>query len=326
MSQRIRVGVLRGGPSAEYEISLKSGAAVLEALRSKYEDQYEVRDILIDSDGTWYENGRSFDHEDAHHHFDVAVNALHGTYGEDGKVQEILEHHNIPFTGSGSLASAVGMNKILTKQSLKHHGIKSPYWKEILSKDVERDVGAAAHELFMTFLLPAVIKPAGSGSSVGVSIARNRDEIVTALREAAKYGHSILVEEFIPGIEATCGVIEGFRGQELYALPPVEIRTTNPFFDYEAKYQGKSEEIVPASFAQSIKKEIEELAQKVHRALGLRHYSRTDFIIHPRRGIYVLETNTLPGLTNESLLPKSLRAVGSDLPELTHHLIRLAID
>lgn len=326
MSHLIRVGVLRGGPSSEYEVSLKTGGAVLDALRANYPDVYHTRDILVDRDGVWHLDGLPLDPAESAHRFDVAFNALHGTYGEDGKLQEILEHHGIPFTGSGSLSSAIGMNKILTKKALENHGIRSPYWKEVMSEDVARDPDAVARDLFMTFVLPAVIKPASSGSSVGVSIVKAHADIAPALIEAAKHGHSILVEQFIPGIEATCGVIEGFRGEELYALPPVEIRTKNSFFDYEAKYRGQSEEIVPATFPQKIKKEIEELARKAHRALGLRHYSRTDFIIHPRRGVYVLETNTQPGLTEESLMPKSLRAVGSGLPEFTHHLIRLAIE
>ena len=133
-------------------------------------------------------------------------------------------------------------------------------------------------------MLPAIVKPASSGSSVGISIVRDEADLMAALIEAAKHGHSILIEELIPGIEATCGVIEGFRGEELYALPPIEIRSKNSFFDYEAKYQGKSEEIVPAKFSEKLKRQIEELSRKIHRALGLRHYSRSDFIIHPRRG------------------------------------------
>ncbi|MDB5239330.1 MAG: D-alanine--D-alanine ligase [Candidatus Parcubacteria bacterium] len=326
MSHLIRVGVLRGGPSSEYDVSLKSGGAILAALRSRADERYRIHDVLIDRAGEWHADGIRIDPEDARVRFDVAFNALHGAYGEDGKLQSILEAHGIPFTGSDSLASALGMNKILTKQVLAKHGIKSPYWKEVLSEDVQGEKAAAtAQELFETFVLPAVIKPAVSGSSVGVSIVRKHADIEPALREAALHGHSILVEEFISGIESTCGIIENFRGQDLYALPPVEIRPKNSFFDFKAKYEGESEEIVPATFSQELKKSIEVLAAKVHTVLGLRHYSRTDFIIHPRRGIYVLETNTLPGLTEESLVPKSLHAVGSGLPEFADHLIRLAL-
>jgi D-alanine-D-alanine ligase len=233
----------------------------------------------------------------------------------------------MPFTGSDSLSSAIAMNKILTKKAVARDGVKSPNWKEILSIEVDKDPGVAADALFKSFILPAVIKPASNGSSVGISIARNRADLFTGLIGAAKHGHSILVEEFIPGIEATCGVIEGFRGEELYALPPIEIRSRNAFFDYEAKYAGgKAEEIVPATFSEKLKREIEELSRKIHRALGLRHYSRSDFIIHPRRGVYFLEVNTLPGLTEESLMPKALKAVGSSLPEFVGHVIELAME
>lgn len=321
-----RIGVLRGGPSNEYDVSLNSGAAVLEALRKRLDHLYEARDILIDKKGAWHMDGVPFSAHDIASKIDVAFNALHGTYGEDGKIQAFLETHRMPFTGSGSLASAVGMNKILTKKALASHGIKSPYWTEVSSDRVRNEGDAVAHELFTTFVFPAVIKPVSSGSSVGVSIVRTLPELSAGLSNAAQHGDVILVEEFIPGAEATCGVIQDFRGHDLYALPPIEIRPHTWFFDYQAKYAGTSDEIVPATFSEKIKREVEGLAQKIHQALGLRHYSRSDFIIHPRRGIYVLEVNTLPGLTGESLVPKALRAVGSDLHELVHHLISLAHD
>jgi len=162
-------------------------------------------------------------------------------------------------------------------------------------------------------------------SSSRQEIVRSYAEIPAALKNAALHGDAVLIEEFIPGIEATCGVIEGFRGEELYALPPVEIRPMNEFFDWEAKYEGKSREIVPATFADHIKQTIQELAKKIHRVLGLRHYSRSDFIIHPKRGIYALEVNSLPGLTDESLFPKAMRAVGSDTHELVKHVVEMAV-
>ncbi len=318
--------MLRGGPSNEYEISLESGASVLGALRDHFEGVYQPRDVFIDRQGIWHIDGVSVLPEDISTKIDVAFNALHGTYGEDGKVQSLLESHGVPFTGSGSLGSAVGMNKTMTKNIFSSYGIKSPLGKQIKSSDIRNNPRAIAGELFQTFIFPAVVKPNSSGSSVGVSIVKDFSVLIPALENAAKYDEVVLVEEFIPGIEATCGVIENFRGQELYTLPPIEICAQNGFFDYEAKYQGKSEEIVPATFAESIKKSLEELAAKAHRALGLRHYSRSDFIIHPRRGIYVLEVNTLPGLTKESLVPKSLRAVGSDVHELVGHLIEMAME
>lgn len=325
MSHHLRVGVLRGGPSNEYEVSLNSGASVLSALKDDLSDRYDARDVFIDRQGTWHIDGLPLAPHDALRRFDVAFNALHGGYGEDGKVQSLLETHGVPFTGTGSVGSAVGMNKVWSKKILKDHDIQTPYGREIPSTDIRADASGIIGRLFESFLMPAVVKPTASGSSVGVTIVKYYDALPDALAQAAAHSDSVVIEEFISGVESTCGVIEGFRGQELYALPPIEIRPMNAFFDYGAKYQGRSQEIVPATFRDGIKKKLEALAIKVHQALGLRHYSRSDFIIHPRRGIYVLEANTLPGLTAESLMPKALHAVGSSTPEFVDHLIRLAI-
>jgi D-alanine-D-alanine ligase len=325
MSHRTRVGVLRGGPSNEYEVSLNSGAAVLDALHKFHGNKYETRDIFIDRSGNWHVDGINMPPEKAIHHVDVVFNALHGAYGEDGKVQSLLEYHGKPFTGSGSLSSSIGMNKILSKKIFKDHGLKTPDFKEFKSERIATDAGAIVAEMFQLFHMPAIVKPASSGSSVGVTLVKYYDELALALRQAAKHDDTVMIEEYIPGIEATCAVVEGFRGQELYALPPIEISSANKFFDFEAKYAGKSREIVPATFANKFKIAIEDLAKQIHRALGLRHYSRSDFIIHPKRGIYVLEVNTLPGLTDESLLPKALRAVGSETYKFVDHVIELAM-
>ncbi len=325
MNHHTRVGVLRGGPSNEYQVSLNSGAAVLSVLKDRFSDKYEACDVFIDKNGIWHMNGVPIQPSDASKHIDVAFNALHGAYGEDGKVQAFLEAHGLPFTGSGSLGSAVGMNKVLSKKAFKDHGIRSPYSREIPSALIRDNTTNVAGDLFHSFLMPAIVKPTASGSSVGVTKVIYYNELPEALKAASLHSDSVMIEEFIPGIEATCGVIEGFRGQELYALPPIEIRPMTKFFDYEAKYQGMSQEIVPATFQDMFKRAIESLARKIHQVLGLRHYSRSDFIIHPRRGIYVLEVNTLPGLTGESLMPKALRAVGSDTYELVDHVIELAL-
>ncbi len=322
---KIRVGIIRGGPSSEYEVSIKTGGAIMSALRDHDSETYHPIDIFIDQKGTWHINGIAIKPEQALHRVDVIFNALHGTYGEDGKVQAFLEMHRIPFTGSGALASAVGMNKTMTNQILARHGIKIPLSREILSVDIRQNPEAISRELFTTFPIPAVIKPVSGGSSHGVSIVRKHTDIAPALLKAAEQDRAVQVQEFISGIEATCGIIENFRNEPLYALPPIEIRPETEFFDYDAKYKGKSKEIVPATFSHELKKDLEMLSRTVHSALGLRHYSRSDFIIHPRRGIYFLEVNTLPGLTEESLMPKALRAVGSTLHQLADHLIRLAL-
>jgi D-alanine-D-alanine ligase len=325
MNKLIRVGVLRGGPSSEYEISLETGRAVLGVLRDKLSHKYRAHDVLIDKKGNWHIDGMPVDYKDLMLKLDVIFNALHGTYGEDGTVQHIFDVHGFPYTGSISLPSAIGMNKVLSRNVFQKHGLKVPIGKEILSMDIRTDIKNVAEELFRSFPMPAVVKPVSAGSSVGVSIAKTQDDLIKALQEAAKHGSSVIVEEYIHGIEATVGVIDGFRNQELYTLPVIEIRPYVEFFDYQAKYKSASEEIIPARFDFKIKTELENIARKAHKALGLRHYSRSDFIVSPRRGIYLLETNTLPGLTSESLIPKALRAVGSDLHELVDYLLESAL-
>jgi D-alanine-D-alanine ligase len=325
MSHKIRVSVVRGGPSSEYEVSLNTGANILSALHEKLSHKYHPQDILIDREGKWHKDGLPVSLENICINSDVIVNALHGSFGEDGKLQHILEAHNVPFTGSGSLGSAVSMNKVMTKKSFEDHGIKTPYARVITTEKILDDSGILQEEMYNTLLLPVVVKPVASGSSVGVSLVREYDELTPALLRAASEGNLVMLEEYVPGIEATCGVIEKFRGQDIYALPPVEIRPHSSFFDYDAKYKGMSEEIVPASFADTFKHTIQEMAQKIHQVMGLRHYSRSDFIIHPKKGIYALEVNTLPGFTDQSLMPKSLRAIGSDTHEFVDHVINLAL-
>lgn len=318
---KIRVGVLRGGPSNEYEVSLKTGATVLKHLP---QDKYSIRDILIDRNGVWHMHGIPVKPHEALNHFDVIFNALHGHYGEDGKVQHTLETHRMLFTGSGSFASAVGMNKHLSKEIYKKEKIKTP--QSLLLESLQ-DISKEAHKAFQKFPLPIIVKPASSGSSVGVTIVKGFPELEAAIKNAFEHSESVLLEEFINGKEATCGVVDDFRDQKHYALPPIEIRPHgNRFFDFEAKYQGLSDEIVPGNFTEAEKKELEALAVHAHKALGLRHYSRSDFIIHPKRGIFILETNTLPGLTEESLLPKALHSVGASLSHFLDHIIQLAIN
>jgi D-alanine-D-alanine ligase len=323
---KTRIGVVRGGPSSEYEISLRTGAAVLDALDK---EKYEPLDIVISKDGIWHLHGLEIKPHEVVRRVDVIFNALHGYYGEDGKIQQLLESYCIPFTGSGSLSSAIGMNKVLAKEYFRRAGLKTPVHVLIEGGTAKKEINATKAYLLAhsRFPLPYIVKPISAGSSIGVSIVKSRNDFALALDNAFEFGHSVMVEEYIPGIEANVCVIQGYRGKDLYALPPVEIRSVNrTFFDYEAKYKGNSNEIVPATFSTSIKTELEKLAIAVHSALGLRHYSRTDFIISPRRGIFILEINTLPGLTDESLVPKALKAVDSSLSELAEHLISLALD
>jgi len=330
----IKVGVIRGGISSEYEVSLKTGSNVLSHLRGeKLNSIYKPIDILIDKDGVWHINGKPVSIADVFHSVDVIFNALHGDFGEDGKVQQMLDQWKIPYTGSGAFASALGYNKVLSKEQFSLLGIKTPKYlmipkyEEGVDKSLDvysRNISKQIHDKLSP---PWILKPLSSGSSVGMKMCKTFGDIEGVFLEGINMNTDILVEELIEGKEGTVGVVNNFRGKKVYILPPVEIRIpkSKSFFDYEAKYTGISEEICPGNFSRSEKDELERLAGLIHTGLNLNHYSRSDFIIDPKKGIYALEVNTLPGLTDESLVPKMLNSVGSDVPTFIDHIIKLAL-
>ncbi len=315
---KTRVGVVRGGPSSEYEVSLKSGASVLKHIPT---EKYDPIDILLTKKGEWIVEGKMSDLGTIANKVDILWNALHGEFGEDGKVQRMFEHFRIPYTGSSVLPSAIGMNKKLAKERFAELGISSPKGTSV---DLDDDLEDLVFQIFKSYALPVVVKPATSGSSVGVTIAKSFEELMAGVEGARKFG-DVLVEEHIRGREATVGVIDGADGT-CYALHPIEIvpAKEKAFFDYEAKYEGKSQEICPGNFKLAEMNELRELAARIHRGLGLRHYSRSDFIVSPR-GIYALEVNTLPGMTEGSLIPLALRTAGVGLGEFIDHVLQLAV-
>ena len=330
----IKVGVIRGGVSSEYEVSLKTGSNVLSHLRGeKLSSIYKPIDILIDKEGVWHIGGKPVSIEDVFNSVDVIFNALHGDFGEDGKVQQMLDMWKIPYTGSTAFASALGYNKALAKEQFISLGIKTPdyliipKYKEDTNGELEiysRKIAKSIHDKLSP---PWIVKPLSGGSSVGMRMCKTYPELLNAFLDGINMEVDVIVEEVILGKEATVGVVDNFRNKKLYVLPSVEIRIpkTKSFFDFEAKYEGVSEEVCPGNFTRKEKDELERLASLIHTGLNLSHYSRSDFIIHPKKGIYALEVNTLPGLTNESLIPKMLNAVGADVPSFIDHIIRLAI-
>lgn len=313
------VSVLRGGPSREHSVSLQTGHAFITGL---HPERYTVRDIYIDKDGSWHERGRPVTPDQVLRFTDVAIIGLHGEYGEDGEVQKLLERFGTPYTGSDSFASFVAMHKVLAKEKAKEHGLLTPRYAFI---EEGSDIEAAVREAVRTFPMPVVVKPVRWGSSVGVSLLTGYLPVYETVRQLLAEGAGgVLIEEYIRGTEATAGVVEGLRDMRLYPLPPVEIvPPESDFFSYESKYNGTSKEICPARLPKTLNEELARQAQVMHDALGLRHYSRSDFIVSPR-GIYYLETNTLPGLTKESLFPKSLAAVGVSFPDFVDHVVGLA--
>lgn len=317
-----RVAVLRGGPSSEHDISLLSGANILENLNR---EPYQVTDVFIDKEGVWHVRGVPVSPERALTGIDVAFNILHGQYGEDGSVQRILDRIGIPYTGAGAYSSALSLNKFLTKEHLKKHGVKMPRHKVLrVSPDLEQE----AAEAFRSFAPPVIVKPASAGSSVGMTLANTFAEFWEGVKKAFEHSPQVMVEEYIKGKEATAGVVEGLRGEKLYAMLPIEIvpPPKATFFDREVKYNGETLERVPGHFTKEEAAELQRLAKVAHDALGQGGYSRSDFIVSPR-GVYFLELNSAAGvgLTKESLVPKALKAAGVSMHEFLDHVIQNAI-
>lgn len=319
----IKVGILRGGRGHEYEVSLKTGASILKNLPA---DKYRPVDILITRDGGWHINGRPTSPERAIRSVDVVFNGLHGEFGEDGQVQQILDSLQVPYTGSGALASALGMDKHRAKEIFKKAGLKVPNGI-VVKRDYQTDAEAIAYDVFQKMAPPWIIKPADGGSSVGLYLAKTYPELIQAVESCFNFTDAVLIEEYIRGKEATAGVVDGLRGHNHYPLLPTEIVKPSgaSVWDYENKYSDQHKILCPGRFTKEERHELERLAGEVHRLLGLRHYSRSDFIISPR-GIYILEVNTLPGLTEQSLVPNSLRAAGIPYDQFLDHIITLALN
>ena len=305
--RKLRVGLLMGGPSAEHEVSLMSGKVVSGTLDP---EKYEVVPVIISRDGTW-----SIDVEDLVDDIDIAFIALHGEYGEDGTVQEILRSAGIPFTGSDVLPSALAMNKILFLRLLGARGFSVP-----------RFVAVHKHEKvidsFDHFGLPVVVKPADRGSSVGVSIVREPAELYVALQNAFRFSRDAIIQEYIPGHEVTCSVLDDGLSDAV-PLPVTEIIPKNGgFFDYNAKYTpGATDEITPARLTDEGTELVQRTAVAVHRAVGASGMSRTDMIIGEDGDLYILEVNTIPGMTPTSLLPQAAKAHGLTLQDLFDRII-----
>ena len=307
--KRLRLALLAGGKSGEREVSLKGAEEVVKALDpgrydvKRYDPATDLAKLATEAAG-----------------IDVAFILLHGPFGEDGTVQGFLDLLNIPYQGSGVLGSAVAMDKNLSKILFRNAGLKVPEWYMTSKEDMDNP-----SRILGQLGLPLVIKPASQGSSLGMSIARSESDIAAGLKKAFAIDRHVMVEEFISGREITGGVI---GNAELTALPLVEIIPGDEyeFFDYEAKYQpGASKEVCPAELDDAITIRAHNHALTAHRALQLRGYSRTDMIVSGN-DIYVLETNTIPGMTPTSLLPQGAAAAGLDFSALLDRLIELALE
>ncbi|MCL4406123.1 MAG: D-alanine--D-alanine ligase [Patescibacteria group bacterium] len=305
-----RIAVLMGGPSSEHDVSLSSGKTVAKFLDRR---KYEVFPVIIDRRGRWGTEAHELKEL-----VDLAFIAMHGEYGEDGTIQMILEEAGLPYTGSGPASSALGMNKILSERVFKTAGLNTP---ESISIQHLGDL----KNLRIDLDWPVVVKPADKGSSVGVAVVRNPDELYPALEQAFAFSRNIMIQEFIKGRELTCGVIDdGLENSR--ALAPTEIAPkTSDFFDYDAKYvPGASEETTPARLPIDFIQLIQKTALAAHRAIGASGFSRTDMILSPYGKLYILEVNTIPGMTPTSLLPQGAWASGLNFPEFLDNIIQAA--
>jgi len=301
--------VLRGGRSAEREVSLRSGEQVEKALRGR---GHEVTAIDIDRN-TWdvLRDGG----------FDCVFNALHGRLGEDGTVQGILELLDLPYTGSGVLASALCIDKTRANRVLAGAGLHVPEFEEL---EAEQVAGAGVAEgLIARFGLPLVIKPVHEGSTIGLTIAADADAVAGGLVLAARYDRRILAQRFARGIEITVGVL---ATPGLLVLPTLEIVSDNPVYDYDAKYTaGHSHHIIPARIPEPARAAAADAASRAFKELGCAGMARVDFIVDAGGTPWVLEVNTVPGLTELSLLPDAARAAGIPFDELCQRLVDHAV-
>jgi D-alanine-D-alanine ligase len=359
--RRLRVAVLFGGPSAEREVSLWSGTRVLSALDPK---KYEVLPVEISLEGKWLprpdllalpspveaagrqgcaaskpgsSRGASSSAVpalgSASHHIDEVVRegdvdvvfvALHGPYGEDGTVQGLLELLGIAYTGSGVLASALAMDKLRSRQVLQASGIPVPAWMVLEGARWPGGRAASTARIGRDLGYPCVVKPNAQGSSVGVTIVREESGLAAAVEAAFEFGDVVLVEEYLRGTELTCAVLENPDTGVPEALPVIEIVPKREFFTYEAKYQGASEEICPARISAAHAARAQDLALRTHQVLGCEGFSRTDMFL-TAGDVVVLETNTIPGLTEGSLIPLAARTAGIAYSEMLDRMITAAL-
>jgi D-alanine-D-alanine ligase len=302
-----RVAVVMGGLSAEREVSLATGAGVLAALQEKRWDA-----VAID----WREGtslARQLEDSGAH----VVWNALHGTFGEDGAVQGLCQCLGLACTGSGILASALAMDKVMSKRIFESNGVPTPRW-ELLAHDGPAD-GSDAVSTLAGWQLPCVVKPANEGSSVGVSIVEERAQLPAAVAQARKFHGQVIVEDYIAGTEVFVGILDG------KVLGSVEVRPATKFYDYEAKYKRTDTTyLIPPQLPAGVIGRAEELALAAYKALGCSGHARPDLRISTAGEPYVLEVNTLPGMTKTSLLPKIAKAAGMDYPTLCEQILASA--
>ena len=307
-SSETRVAVLYGGKSAERAVSLNTGAQVVAALRGL---GFDVAPIDT-GDDTFITRLMEAD-------AGVAFICLHGRFGEDGTVQGLCELLELPYVGSGVLASALALEKVKSKQFFSLAGLPTPQF-EVVHRGRAYDVDALVSVLGEK----SVVKPANEGSSVGMTIVHRPDELAEAIEKAFAYDRDVLIERFVEGTEVTIAVI---GNEDVVALPTLEIVPEHEFYDYDSKYvPGMSSHIIPARVSEDARAECQRLAISAHKALGCRGMSRADTIVEADGSVWLLEINTIPGMTSTSLVPDAARAAGIEFPQLCQMLVEFALE
>jgi D-alanine-D-alanine ligase len=311
--KRKKIGVLMGGTSAERDVSLKSGAAIYHALKTR---GYHVVAIDVKEDLCVVLKKAKIE---------IAFLALHGGHGENGAMQGMLEVMGIPYTGAGVLASALAMDKEASKKLFDYHGIPVPPFKIVKKSEgfgeLSLSVRSQNYSVRTGFPLPWVVKPVSEGSSVGVNIVKKKSLVQKALREAFRYGETAIIEKYIAGKEIQIGILHNC------AIGGVEVRPSLEFYNYKAKYtSGLTEYILPPQIGKKTYEKCEQIALSAHKALGCRGATRVDLRVEQHGRPYVLEVNTIPGMTETSLLPKIAKQSGLEFPVLLEKILEDVIN
>lgn len=308
--EKLRIALIAGGVSGERQVSLNGAAGVEKSLDTekyelvRYDPATDLAKLAAEAE-----------------EIDFAFILLHGLYGEDGTMQGFLDLLGIPYQGSGVLGSAIAMDKHLAKELYKQHELPVADW-EIIEKGDEVD----GDQLIARFGMPLVIKPVREGSSLGLTLAQSREELLVGIDSALSHDSVIMVEKYIKGRELTVGVL---GNTELVPLPVIEIIPGDEFtfFDYDAKYKpGASKEICPAEIPETLTTQVQEYGLIAHKALRLKGYSRTDMMVAEDESVYLLETNTIPGMTETSLMPQAAAEYGLEFPQFLERLIELGLE
>ncbi|MEA2089040.1 MAG: D-alanine--D-alanine ligase family protein [Patescibacteria group bacterium] len=334
-NKKINIAVIHGGPSNERDVSIKTSQQIAKVLPK---NKYNVFLIEITKNKKWLYKGK-FEAENSGKKYeidilsdnnilkkkiDVAFIALHGKFGEDGKIQAMLDLIGLPYTGSGMLSSALGMSKIKSLELVAKNKIRIPKYLTLYKKNTNPDFSKNVEK---NINYPCVVKPSESGSSIGISIVKNKNQFSKAIDSAFKEDNAIIIEQYIKGRELTCGIMGNTNRTELIALPIAEIIVKDSdFFDYKTKYFSNTvQEICPAKVNPKITKKVQELAKKIHSVLWCDGLTRSDFILSDAdKKLYFLEINTIPGQTQASLCPKQAKAAGVKFSEFLEKQIDLA--